>query len=393
MITVKRYLCRLLVIIGFSFTCGSGAISAATTSDEVAFERLKKQIREADRNNPAEAEQVIQRLEADRQAAKHLREHPEEMELLLTSFVSRMKEANSPTKSAEFSAAREALQAKLEWFAQNKVLLAPNVGNKLAHTILEIYEQRESFSPIPDSFPATVTAKYANSPRAKAFLLQILDGPSEELRRHTLTELAWSNSLKGDKDIFEGLARRRKVDDKNSSAILGAMSRLDRARALPILLQEIDTTKDIRRFTQDSDILSEYGRVELLDHPLSRIKDFPRGAWATTKNPTIGIYPELLLRYIGSANGEKLESALYALEQSVEALEKSGPTIRAKLQNPEPLNRRATAQFVLRMRDVPIYRDSKTLEVISAVSSRESDGPSRQALQEFLSHARSRKGR
>lgn len=386
-------LLRLWVLIAplVSASLSPGFTYAASALDDSAFETFKRQIREQSKENPAEGEQVIAGLEADRKAAKRFREHPEELEHELTSLVEPMRRTNTPTTLNEFADAREAFQSKLEWCFQNEVPVPLKAANKIAHDVLDIFEARQSFSALPDALPITVAARYARSPRTKSYLLRVINGPSDELKRHALTELAWSRSLKGDKEIFEGLAKLRENDEENSGAILGAMSRLDRKRALPILLHEISTTKNIRRFTQDSDILSEYGRAELLEHVLIRIKDFPRRGLADPKNPTIGIYPELLLKYIESVEGQKLELGLSALEQSVEALAKCGPTLRKKLQSSHVSSRRVAAKFILRMERVPALHSSEFLEGIETLSGNEEDESARQTLREILSQARVKK--
>lgn len=389
MIPSARYTLSLAVLIGSVLIAGNSY--AGSAADDAAFERLKQQIREQSKDNPAEGEQLITSLEADRILARRYAEKPEELERDLLAIVTQLAELNTPAHVEKFAEARSDLQDKIEWLAQQKVPVSVATANKVAHSVFDIYEKRASFTNLPDALPITVAAKFARSERTKSFLKRVLAGPEGELKQHALVELAWSRSLKGDDEIFVALERMLKTDDKNYGAILGAMSRLDRKRALPIVLNLVDTTNDLERFTKGSDILSEYGRVELLDHPLARLGDFRRSGLASRNNPTLGIYPELLLKYIEQAEGKRLERGLAALGQSVNALAKCEPVIRKKLESPDAATRRSVADFLSRAPYVPALRTPAFIGHLEKRVADEADPSIQKALRESVSRAKEKR--
>lgn len=317
--------------------------SAASASEVGLSEQEKAQIREMGIARPAETEKTIQKLDAERKEASRRRQNPGAVRDLILPLLQRLEKANRPDSLQEFQAVRLELSDKLRALKSQRVSIPRDLGNQLAERVLLIYEARAKFSDLPDYFPIEVAAEYGSSPTVKRFLTGILRGQKGPAREYAINRLAWSQSLRGDPEIFDILNGLYRDEWKSNPAILGTMSRLDREKALPLVVQEIQTTDDVGLFNKGADLISEYGRTELLDHVLKRVKDFPKAALAAENNPTTGIYPELLVRYIDQASGERLEWGLGALEQNAQAILKGYSVLARKLQSPDARSRKAVA--------------------------------------------------
>ena len=375
----RPILCRILTVSLFLVPASIHAQAGSTTGDDASFEKFKQEVRESGKDNPDETKTLLEHFDADRQRLKKYRAHPEEIEKDLAPLIERLRVKNSSTTIMEFAHAQSALKKQITWLFQNGVMPPTDVGNRMSEEIMDIYAEHKKFWNIPTYFPMEFVARYGNSRKVKNYVFGILNGPSKEERDEMLSDLAWSGSFVDDQELYDVLMGIYKKEGESTALPLAVMSRLNRKKALPIVLHEIDTTTKIKTFTQDEDILSEYHDPNLLDHPLRRIKDFPRTSWTDIKNPTLGIYSDLLLKYIQNADGERLELGLAALEQSVDTLMKSYPVIREKLKSANPASRRAAAKFLLRSTDVSIFNRPEITDELEAISSSETDSETQQA--------------
>jgi hypothetical protein len=364
------------------------AQEASMTGDDASYEKFKQEIRNHT-TNPAETTVILKGLNADRQRILKYRAHPEEIEKDLMPLVENMRIQNSSATLMEYAHAQSALKKQLTWLFQYGVVPPVSTGNKIAEAVMDICAEHKKYWPHPNYFAGEVAAKYGNSRKVKDYLFGILQGPPGPERDALLIDLAWSTSFVNDQDLYRILLDLYNGKRERTPPLLAVMTRLNREKALPVLLQEIDTTTDIRTFTQDEDILSQYHRPELLDHPLRRVKDFPRTGWGDIHNPTLGIYSDLLLKYIQNAEGDQLELGLAALEQSVDTLMKSYPVIREKLTSANPASRRATAKFLLRAVNVATFQHPDTVTDIERINQSETDPEIRQTLLKAVRQLRS----
>ncbi|MDD2773251.1 MAG: hypothetical protein PHP45_06105 [Elusimicrobiales bacterium] len=360
-------------------------LSAAEPGAESLSDEEKQELRAAgSKLPPAELEAVIARLDAGRRQAWFYKTHPGDLRVELLSLAGQMRDADSPDKAEQFASARARFQEKVLWLRQNGVVISTEAANAAAVILLDVYAKREAAGSPPDYLPMDFAAGYADSPAAKSYLAAILRGADGPRRQAALIALAWSKNLKGDAEIYAVAADIQRRESANALA-LAVMSRLDRERALPVVLTLSDTTRDIALFNKASDILSEYDRADLLEHPLRRVNEFPKKPWGDLENPTLGIQPGLLLRYIAENEGEKLELGLNALEQSVEALLKSRPVIMDKLARGAPESRRAAAAFLQKTDGMEPFQNPQALKALEDRISQEPDGQTRRALSAAVS--------
>lgn len=373
----------LLLVISL-WSVGLPADAQPQAGEDSLSEQEKQQLREAGKKNPAETEGIIKKLDEERRKAWKYKSNPEGIDRDLRDLIENMQRTNSSGSRKEFAEARTAFQNKVRWLEDQKVRIPMETSNKIAEALLDIYEKRAAYTAAPDYLPMEFCAKHASSRRVRAYLLgKLQTGPSDE-RTFALTTLAWSQSFGGDAEMFGALENLYKAEGQKSPLILGVMSRLDRKKTLPYVLRQIETTNDISLFTKAQDTLSEYGRVDLLDHALKRVKDFPRASWTSEKNPTLGIYPELLLKYVQQAEGDRLQLGLDALEQNIGALLKAYPMVKEKLGSARADDRRATARFLKRMTSLGRFRDQAILRDLQEQAAREHDPETKRHISETV---------
>lgn len=358
--------------------------SVASASEVGLSEQEKAQLREMGKARPAETEKTIQKLDEERKEASRRRQTPGAVRDLILPLLQRLEKANRPDALQEFQTVRLELSDKLRALKGQRVSMPRDLGNQLAERVLLIYEARAKFRDSPDYFPIEVAAEYGSSPSVKRFLTGILRGQRGPEREYAINRLAWSQSLRGDPQIFEILNGLYRDEWQSNPAILGTMSRLNREKALPLIVREIQTTDDVGLFNKGADLISEYGRTELLDHVLKRVKDFPKAALAAENNPTTGIYPELLIRYIEQASGERLEWGLGALEQNAQAILKGYPVLARKLQNPDARSRKAVAACLANLAVDGKASAARVSEDLQAQLNREPDARLKEEIHRFL---------
>lgn len=347
-------------------------------------EQEKAQLREMGKAQPAETERAIQKLDEERRDASRRRQNPGVIRNLLLPLLHRLERANRANALQEFQAVRLELSDMLRTLRGQRVPVPRDLGNELVEGILTIYQARAEYRNLPDYFPIEITAEFGSSPSAKRFLTVILRGPKGPEREYLINRLAWSQSLRGDAEIFDVLHGLYADEWETNPAILGTMSRLDREKALPLLIREVQTTDDVGLFNKGADLISEYGRTDLLDHVLKRVNAFPKAALAADDNPTNGIYPELLLRHIENATGERLEWGLGALEQNAQAILKGYPVLTQKLQSSEVRSRRAVAACLANLALGGKVSAPKIIEDLKAHMDREKDPDLREHIRKSV---------
>ena len=359
-----------------------GQQASPAPGDDSLTAQEERAVREAGKKiPPAELEDVIKAMNADRHKIWNYKNHPEQVRQELMTSIDQMRKANSRQTSAQFGKARDSLDSRLHWFSHNKVAIPPELGSELAEALIDIYAQRAAYTSAPDHLPIMLAAKYGNSSRVKEYLIKILQGPRGPERERALDSLAATASLKGDPQIYATLlGELRRTEQDNDAGVLGVLSMIDKQKALPLLLREVDTTKKIGRFTEVSDYLSRYGRPELMEHVFRRIDEFPRKSWGDSENPMLGVDDGLLLRYIRENEDEKLELGLRALELAVGALIKSQPVLLEKLDKGTPRSRRAVGVFLQQTSGVAVFAKPTVIQALQDHMSKESDAKAKQAL-------------
>lgn len=322
-----------------------------------------------------------EKQEADRREAEAYRAAPQKLRADLDGILRNMRQNNAASTATKFTAAREELSTKLYQLQQNRVPIPPEVGNPLAEALINIYEDRRKYDNNRDFLPIEVAATYGDSPAVKRYLTRLLKETSGRERTLVLVSLAWSQNLRGDAELYSVLEGMYRAEGHIDPVILGVMSRLDRKKALPLVLKEVETTKDVKLFNKGADLISEYGRPELLEVVIRRVPEFPRKSWGAEDNPTLGIYPELLLKYLEQAEGTKLDQGLHALGQSIIALRGSAPLIQKKLKSPDPRSRRAVADFLREGAALSVLSEESIVRATHEAAQRETDGDARRALE------------
>lgn len=367
--------------------------SPASASEAGLSEQEKAQLREMGKARPAETEWAIKKLDEERREASRRRQDPGDIRDLLLPLLHRVEKANRPDALPEFQSVRLELSDKLRALKSQRVAIPRDLGNELAEGVLAIYQARAKFRNSPDYFPIEVAAEHGSSPSVKRFLAGMLRGPKGPERDYVINRLAWSQSLRGDAEIFEALHKLYRNEWQDDPAILGTMSRLDREKALPLIVREIQTTDDVGLFNKGADLISEYGRTDLLDHVLKRVSAFPKASLVADNNPTYGIYPELLLRYIEHATGERLEWGLGALEQNAQAILKGYPVLTQKLQSSDVRSRKAVASCLANLALGGKVSASKVTEDLQAQVNRENDAGLREEIRRSLESLKRRNAR
>lgn len=310
----------------------------------------------------------------------------------LLAIVSRMAAVNKADSRKEFSEARQELSDKLFQLDRLKGTVDPNKGSELADKLIALYDARRSFDSGPDHLPISVAAKYGSSQKAKRYIQDRLKEPGDA-RKRALVSLAWTKTLKGDPEIYESLKALFTDDNPDRIVVLATMSRVDRKKALPLVVREAEMARDVTTFNKASDLICEYHDPALLDHVLPRVKDFPRAPWASLKNPTLGIHPELLLKYVEQAQGPKLQNGLDALEMSVDALNNAYPVLKGKLERDSVDSRRAVAKTMRRLSEKGAFRRPGEADDLDKIAGAESTADIRDELRKAAQQARKGAGR
>lgn len=160
--------------------------------------------------------------------------------------------------------------------------------------------------------------RYGDNEVGKPFILRILDRGTEGERTEALRALGAPGGISGP-EIYtkvEELARRGVIKQEAKTTYL---ARIDKARALPQILNEISSTSDKRVFLYNAWALQDYyKRPEDFKKTIPRIKHFglaKKGSFDGKSNGLFWIDAKLLAAYVDTAQGEDLRLALELMNQ------------------------------------------------------------------------------
>lgn len=368
-------------------------INDTASADSLLTAKEIADIQEMFKGRPKEAQYAIALLTKQRRRVRDLTLNPGELRKQLILLIEKMRAANAPGSMSAFRDVRGKLINELRWLENNRVGIPIDLGNEMAETLLEIYSKGPAHERVADSLPIEVAAKYGDSLKVKRHLIRLLDGNDDKRRAITVQALKWTQSLKDDNGIYSALHRSFSKNGGRDTVVLAAMARVDGARALPLLLQEIESTQDVGHFQKCTALLSGYGRFELLEHALRRIKDFQRVPPAHDANPMLGISPELLVRYVEAAEGTQLEVALDALTMTAVASAESYPVLLKKLTSGGRNTRKAVLGFFERGISSGSYDDGGTFDEIQRYADGEPDLSLKGRAQKIIDNLRGNSGR
>lgn len=311
-----------------------------------------------------EADEKISIREKKRKSAWEVVNNTEKLRDLLADLIEQIRKANDDAGVAQQVNNLRKFLKSLEDDAQR---IPSAIGDEVANQLVPIARERRAKSPVPINPFVTIIARYGKSGEAKKFILEMLSESDLALRNDSIVALAWSQNLRGDEAIFDCLQKIYQAEGGPNTAALGVMARLDRKKTLPILIEAINSTRDITQFIRLSDAISEYGQPELLAPILRRVKDFPRAPFGTRRNATTGIYPDLLLRFVEQAEDEQLEIALDVLEQTALAQNRSHSVIGKKLESLRPRSNAAALRFIQKASLNGAYSDDELRQLESKI--------------------------
>lgn len=294
----------------------------------------------------------------------------------------------------EVSKAVSELKTFLTWLEGMGQEFPKEAGNDLSRRLISVYFLKKARSTYPLNAVVRMAVRYGDSPEVRKFTIELLTGPDKGLRDVALQSIAWNNRLLGDMAIYAAVQVLATQQGAPKHLALAVMSRLDRERTLPTILAEVDSESDVTRFIKLCDIISEYRRPDLLRPILRRVSKFPRSPFGTGKNPTTGIYPELLLSYIEKAEDDDLSIALDALDRTTIARAKSHSILLAKLDSPSGKSRTAVSRSLANAIKDGAFSNETLADIEENLNQRNSRSPMeemRQVLEAIRQH-RDRKG-
>lgn len=324
---------------------------------------------------------MIRRLEADRRRAAELNRDPAKLHGIVIPLARKLQKV--PVGSEASGRARSELKRELSWLRHHLVHIPQDVGNELAEVVIQTYNAYAGAR--PDYLSLEVAARYGNNRAVKDFLARILQKGTKDEKRALLTELAWSESLRGDQEIFHLLKGMYQRETGKRSPILAAMRRIDAGRTLPMVLADLDTTRDPEALVSLGGIVCAYDRLDLTERVLGKVREFSRrGSGGARVDPSLAVYPEQFLKYLVVAEGEKLALALGVLEKNPLALGQSHSLLLEKLDKGSVADRRVILRFWKRVTVFEEFADADILTDMKSRFHRESNNGVKADLQAVI---------
>lgn len=337
--------------------------------------KMSEQEKEATRSrseSPSKAEEAIAQYEASQKWAWDLVNPPDRLRKKLAPWLDQMKAHRDDAR--EFTEPLAEINHLLGRIRSLNARIPKSVTDDLVAELGPLLRHRISKPSLSIESLARIIAENGSSSEAKSVIIEALSSAAPSLKEAAFDGLTWNRDLRGDQQIYGKLAELWRAGGEGDLALLAAMTRVDREKTLPLLLAQLRATKDLKTFVRLSDGLSEYRRPELIEAILARLKDFPEDAGLWPLNPTVGIAPELLLSYIASAEDEKLELALKALEMNAIALRKSYPVLSKKLDGHSPSSRIATARCIKKAAELGAFGEESVVRDLESRAVRATEG-------------------
>ena len=268
-----------------------------------------------------------------------------------------------------------------------KISIPRDVRDNAAKTLLEFYKKRRKHIYLLE-FPI----EYSNVPEVEQSVLEALVQGTDSEKVRVLRALWAGNQFVGNQRVS-----RRVLDVYNKSGekniqSLSTLSKLDPNSAMSILKKRIVETKDVKEFNKLADIISSMRNSDALELILRRVDDFPRTALDSNFNPTIGIYPEVLLDYIKEAEDQKLVIALHVLLRDASARVHCYPVLIRKLESKNPQSKIAVLDCLRQLFASGDFVHKESEAVLEKLSTSDSNSSVREAAKRTLEDLRNRLG-
>jgi hypothetical protein len=259
--------------------------------------------------------------------------------------------------------------------------LSRKQGNQTADALIDVYEKQHERFVDHGVFLVKIITMVGSNQKAKQFVLSILRGHStdlESLQRPVMLALYRGINFRQDPEVFDALLdlyRKGSQDIHDSRAFisLSALSKVDLARATPILKGRIETCTDIYSFNRLSSIVSATHDADLLESVFVRFHDFRATAPTMDGDPSIGIDNGVVIGYLDKAENEKLETALDVLFVAGGNPPLSREILLRKLTSRSVRSRKAALNYLRREMNRGAFVDREMISKIDDLAKNEED--------------------
>lgn len=234
----------------------------------------------------------------------------------------------------------------------------------------------------------SAAARFGDNEIAKPFILGILEKGTKEERNEALGVLGVPGGISGPEiyDKVEALVKRGLIPIQARTTYL---SRIDKVRALPEVLRDVNSSRDKRIFVHSARVLqNSYRRPEDFKRIIPRIEELglaESGSFDGKSNGLFWIDAQLLATFVESADGPDLQRVLTLMtKHSPLVVPETVPTLIRKLEHAQPTVR-ALSALVLETAMGYSQADREGIKTaLRMATERESDPTTRKSLQDSM---------
>ncbi len=298
-----------------------------------------------------DSSKFIARFPEPAMVRKEIANHPEQTdEIVKKAALALAENIDNPERLAH---SRNIFSEILWSLSSDSSRLSQNQANQAADILLPLFNLQRYKLLDRGEVIADFIFRYGETRQAKSFILGILNGdaPQQTLTKRAVIGLYWGRTFRQDREIFDALlkiANRASGDlrDDLTYTALGALAKVDAARASPVLKKKIERSVDIFNFNKVGSIVSDTQQPELMKALFIKYRTFKFVDPSLNGNPSIGISKEATVEFIAKAENQDLEQGLDVLFRIGGHPPLSRHILLDKLESSNPRNRKAVLNYL-----------------------------------------------